>query len=52
VLPEDMAGSIISESEEMIKLLTSIVKTCQRKEIIKNSKLKTKNYNVASDTGK
>lgn len=43
VLPEDMAGSIISESEELIKLLTSIVKTCQTKEIIKNSKLRIKN---------
>jgi four helix bundle protein len=43
VLPEKICDSILNESEELIKLLTSIVKTCQTKEIIKNSKLKTKN---------
>ncbi len=43
ILPENMASSLLSESEELIKLLTSIVKTCQTKEIIKNSKLRIKN---------
>ncbi|MDP2933455.1 MAG: four helix bundle protein [bacterium] len=43
VLSEKICGSILSESEEIIKLLTSIVKTCQATGVTKNSKLKTKN---------
>jgi hypothetical protein len=42
ILSEKKCGSILNESEEIIKLLTSIVKTCQT-EVIKNSKLTTKN---------
>ena len=42
VLSEKMCGSMLTESEEIIKLLTSIVKTCQTTGVIKNSKLKTK----------
>jgi four helix bundle protein len=43
VLSDKMGNSILSESEEMIKLLTSIVKTCQMTGVIKNSKFKIKN---------
>jgi four helix bundle protein len=43
VLSDKMGNSILSESEEMIKLLTSIVKTCQMTGVIKNSKFTIKN---------
>lgn len=43
VLSDKMGGSMLSESEEIIKLLTSIVKTSQSAKIIKNSQLKIKN---------
>ncbi|MEN6386221.1 MAG: four helix bundle protein [Phycisphaerales bacterium] len=42
ILSEKKCRLILNESEQIIKLLTSIVKTCQT-EIIKNSKLKIKN---------
>jgi len=43
VLSDKMSDSMISESDEIVKLLTSIVKTSQSTKIIKNSKLRIKN---------
>jgi four helix bundle protein len=43
ILSNKMCVSLIAESEELIKMLTSIVKTCQSEKTIKNSKLKIKN---------
>jgi four helix bundle protein len=43
ILSNKMGSSLIEESEELVKILTSIVKTSQSKKTIKNSKLKTKN---------
>ncbi len=43
ILSNKMCASLLTESEELIKMLTSIVKTCQSEKTIKNSKLKIKN---------
>ncbi|MBU1260490.1 MAG: four helix bundle protein [Planctomycetes bacterium] len=43
ILSSKMCTSLLTESEELIKMLTSIVKTSQSIKTTKNSKLKIKN---------
>ena len=43
VLSRKMGSSLLGESEELVKMLTSIVKTSQSLKAIKNSKLRIKN---------
>jgi four helix bundle protein len=43
VLSNKMGSSLLGESQELVKMLTSIVKTSQSPKVIKNSKLKIEN---------
>jgi four helix bundle protein len=43
VLSNKMGNSLLGESQELVKMLTSIVKTSQSPKIIKNSKSKIEN---------
>lgn len=43
ILSDKMCSSLLAESEELVKMLTSIVKTSQSAKVIKNLKLKIKN---------
>ncbi len=43
-LPAEVVSPMLERAEELLRMLTAIVKTIQTKKTTKNSKLRTKNY--------